>query len=57
MLWNEGVVCLETIDTRDFFVRGVKVGFEQIDENSCKIRIISARKATKIEIKQYNEGV
>ena len=31
--------------------------FEQIDESSCKIRIISARKATKREIKQYNEGV
>ena len=29
--------------------------FEQIDENSYKIRIISARKATKREIKQYNE--
>ncbi len=31
--------------------------FEQLDENSCKIRIISARKATKRENKQYNEGV
>jgi len=30
--------------------------FEQIDENTCKIRTISARKATKNEIKQYNEG-
>ena len=29
--------------------------FEQLDENTCKIRIISARKATKKEIKQYNE--
>ncbi len=31
--------------------------FDQINENSCKIRIISARKATKREIKQYNEGL
>ena len=31
--------------------------FEQLDENTCKIRIISARKATKKEIKQYNEEI
>jgi len=31
--------------------------FEQLDENTYKIRIISARKATKKEIKQYNEGI
>ncbi len=29
--------------------------FKQIDNNQCNIRIISARKATKKEIKQYNE--
>ncbi|GAB6162196.1 BrnT family toxin [Desulfothermus naphthae] len=31
--------------------------FEQLDENTCKIRIISARKATKKETKQYNEEI
>ena len=30
VLWNVGIVCLETIDTRDFFVRGVKVGLEVV---------------------------
>ncbi len=29
--------------------------FEQIDKYSYKLRIISVRKATKREIKQYNE--
>ena len=30
--------------------------FEQIDENLCEIRIISARKATIAETNQYREG-
>ena len=29
--------------------------FEEIDELSCKIRIISARKATNNEVKEYEE--
>ncbi len=31
--------------------------FKQLNEKICKIRIISARKATKKEIEQYNEGI
>jgi len=30
--------------------------FRQIDENSCNIRVISARKATSKETKQYQGG-
>jgi len=30
--------------------------FQQLDADCCKIRIISARKATKKELKQYQEG-
>lgn len=30
--------------------------FHQIDEASCRIRIISARRATAREIRQYQEG-
>ena len=30
--------------------------FEQVAEDSCKIRIVSARKATTVEAKQYREG-
>ena len=30
--------------------------FEQVDENLCEIRIISARKATSREARQYREG-
>ncbi len=30
--------------------------YEQIDEDSCAIRIISARRATRTEAKQYREG-
>jgi len=30
--------------------------FEQVDEDSCKIRIVSARKATSAEANQYREG-
>ncbi|HXH08956.1 MAG TPA: BrnT family toxin [Alphaproteobacteria bacterium] len=30
--------------------------FHQIDETSCRIRIISARRATACEIRQYQEG-
>ena len=30
--------------------------FHQIDETSCRIRIISARRATAREIRQYQEG-
>ena len=30
--------------------------YEQIDDDSCEIRIISARRATRIEAKQYREG-
>ncbi len=30
--------------------------FEQVDENLCEIRIISARKASNAEEKQYREG-
>jgi uncharacterized DUF497 family protein len=29
--------------------------FQQVDDNSCRIRIISARKATRKESKQYQE--
>ena len=29
--------------------------YQQIDKDSCKIRIISARKATKNEMKKYHE--
>lgn len=31
--------------------------FEQINEELCEIRIISARKATPAETNQYNEGI
>ncbi len=31
--------------------------FQQVDKNTYKIRIISARKATKKETKQYNKGI
>jgi len=30
--------------------------FEQVDEDLCEIRIISARKATRAEANQYREG-
>ena len=30
--------------------------FQQVDAESCRIRIISARKATRKESKQYQEG-
>ena len=30
--------------------------FEQVDEDVCEIRIISARKATSAEVNQYREG-
>ena len=30
--------------------------YEQMDENYCEIRIISARKATRLEAQQYEEG-
>lgn len=30
--------------------------FKEIDNDQCNVRVISARKATKNEIKQYNEG-
>jgi len=29
--------------------------FQQIDSDTCRVRIISARKATKSEIRQYQE--
>ncbi len=31
--------------------------FEQVSEDRCEIRIISARKATLAESNQYNEGI
>jgi len=31
--------------------------FNQVNENMCEIRIISARKATTTESNQYNEGI
>lgn len=33
--------------------RNHRVGFEEVDQTRCKIRLISARKATKKEAKQY----
>lgn len=37
-------------------LRGVVHTFEQVDEDLCEIRIISARKATSREARQYQEG-
>ena len=38
------------------FRRVVIHTFEQVDEDLCEIRIISARKATSAEANQYREG-
>jgi len=38
-------------------LRTVVHTYEQIDENRCLIRIISARKATSSESRQYREGI
>lgn len=37
-------------------VRVVVHTFEQINDELCQIRIISARKATSLEMRQYREG-
>lgn len=37
-------------------VRVVVHTFEQINDELCQIRIISARKATNTEVRQYREG-
>ena len=40
----------------DGILRVVIHTFEQVDENLCEICIISARKASSAEAKQYREG-
>lgn len=37
-------------------VRVVVHTFEQLNDKLCQIRIISARKATNVEMRQYREG-
>lgn len=37
-------------------VRVVVHTFEQLNDELCQIRIISARKATNVEMRQYREG-